>query len=175
MHARVMAALAALLLVLAGGVFLLRGSDKKTDAAPNVQGRVTQVVANGDGSVTLRESNSDGTMRERVVRALPEPLPADVRERVRIIVAHQLGVNIERVTPSTRLSDLSSDLGEVDTTELLFELEEHGRPDVTVSVTDTALFAVTGAHSVSELPALATVDVLIRVVSEAPVVGGAAR
>lgn len=138
------------------------------ELAPTAQGRVTQQFDNPDGSVTLVEYRHDGTKRVRVAGPLPGPTPTNVLERVRMIVAHQTGVDISRLTPSTRLSDLYEDADELDLVELIFALEEHGRPNVVIGLPDSALLAATGASNVAELPRRTTIADLARVVERAP-------
>lgn len=142
------------------------GSSGKVDSV--VQGQVTSLFDSPDGSVTEFVRRPDGTTRVRVTAPLPEGTPTDVLERVRIIVSHHTGVDVARISSTARLSDLSSDMDELDVAELIFSLEEHGRPNVVISLPDSALFKATGAHNMSELPRRTTVAVLARIVEQAP-------
>lgn len=127
----------------------------------------TSAVILADGTVMLRRTDEHGEVTVSPIPVIPDEPAQDVHERVRRLVALRLRVPLERITPTTRLADLRSDMTASDVTDLILDLEMGCA--MRLDLRDEHVLRATGARRLAEVPALATIDMLVAAVHAAKV------
>jgi acyl carrier protein len=108
--------------------------------------------------VTGCEIRPSTISKENTIDVDSNSSPSTTFSKVREIVAAQMGVAVETLTPTTSLDDLAAD--ELDFVELIMELEE----SFSITITDATLTELTADQGVSHGLKRVTIERLVALV-----------